>query len=86
MCSLLLVYVGLFACLNMVKEFIQIFQQRIHYFFDYINYVEWSLYLSSLLFAAPTLFQILFPYQWECGSVAVFVAWFNLLLYLQRYS
>jgi transient receptor potential cation channel subfamily A protein 1 len=24
--------------------------------------------------------------QWQCGAIAVFLAWFNLLLYLQRFD
>lgn len=79
-----LVYVFIFAAMNMVKELVQIYQQRWHYFLDTVNYMEWSLYATAMLFTAPTLFKLHFIYRWEYGSLAVFIAWFNLLLYLQR--
>lgn len=29
--------------------------------------------------------QQLFNFQWEVGSLAIFLAWFNLLIYMQRF-
>ena len=58
--------------------------QRLKYFSDFSNLIEWSLYLNCGLFVFPSLFGYMIHTQWECGAVAVFLAWFNLLLYLQR--
>jgi transient receptor potential cation channel subfamily A protein 1 len=48
------------------------------------NLIEWILYLSAAGFVVPTLWGIQLHVQWESGAVAVFLAWFNLLLFLQR--
>lgn len=73
--------------LNMAKEFMQMYQQGVSYALDLVNYAEWTLYATSLAFVLPmVLTGMLHPYQWQCGAVAVFLAWFNLLLYLQRYA
>ena len=58
--------------------------QRFKYFTDTNNLLEWILYITASLFVMPDLFGIVFQAQWECGAIAVFLAWFNLLLYLQR--
>ncbi len=59
--------------------------QRMSYFRDIVNYAEWALYFTTGVFVLPMLFAgHLCIYQWQCGAIAVFMAWFNLLLYLQR--
>lgn len=55
------------------------------YLTDFTNLIEWMLYTSSAIFVMPSLFGYFMHFQWESGAVAVFLAWFNLLLYLQRY-
>ena len=72
---------------NMLKEFVQMYQQRLAYVADLVNYVEWTLYVTSTIFILPMLVSgQLHMFQWKCGAIAIFFAWFNLLMYLQRYS
>ena len=54
------------------------------YFKDLNNYLEWVLYISSVLFTVPAILGYSTHSMWEFCAVAVFLAWFNLLLYLQR--
>ena len=60
--------------------------QKGRYFLDCQNAFEWSLYVTSLLFSIPFLFTCSFHWQWEAGALAIFLAWFNLLVILQRYA
>jgi len=50
------------------------------------NLLEWFLYISSMLFAAPILRNQMTDWQWTFGSITIFLAWFNCLLFLQRYG
>lgn len=59
--------------------------QRLRYFLDPNNLVEWVLYVSTAVFIAPVLFNDSDCLNMEAGAVAVFLAWFNCLLFLQRY-
>lgn len=60
--------------------------QRLRYFLDPNNLVEWVLYVSTAVFIAPVLFHYSDCLNLEAGAVAVFLAWFNCLLFLQRYT
>nr|WDP79878.1 transient receptor potential cation channel subfamily A member 2 [Apostichopus japonicus] len=56
------------------------------YLTEFTNIFEWVLYITSLTFVGPCLLSFSFATQWPCGAVAVFLAWFNFLLYLQRFD
>ncbi|CAF1353931.1 unnamed protein product, partial [Didymodactylos carnosus] len=53
-------------------------------FYLSFRYVQWILHISTLVFALPFLFDQSIHYQWEAGSIAIFVAWFALLFSLGR--
>ncbi|XP_071965136.1 transient receptor potential cation channel subfamily A member 1-like isoform X2 [Antedon mediterranea] len=78
--------ITMFSALNMFKEIVQMSYQRDKYFREVTNAVEWILYISSMLFVAPFLGGYSTHYQWSCGAIAIFLAWFNFLLYLQRFD
>ncbi|XP_071478085.1 transient receptor potential cation channel subfamily A member 1-like [Diadema antillarum] len=80
-----------FASMNILKEIVQLLQQasitgKGKYFYEFTNFLEWTLYATSLAFVAPYLAGQNEDFQWQCGAVAVFLAWFNFLLYLQRFD
>nr|XP_034311437.1 transient receptor potential cation channel subfamily A member 1 isoform X1 [Crassostrea gigas] len=72
--------------INILKELVQMVQQRLRYFLDPNNLVEWVLYVSTAVFIAPVLFNDSDCLNMEAGAVAVFLAWFNCLLFLQRFD
>ncbi|XP_077991580.1 transient receptor potential cation channel subfamily A member 1-like [Glandiceps talaboti] len=78
--------ISIFAALNVVKEIGQMIQQKFRYFLDLTNLLEWAIYGTTLAFILPFLMGQSHHFQWDCGSVAVFFAWFNFLLYLQRFD
>ncbi|XP_076315881.1 transient receptor potential cation channel subfamily A member 1-like [Tachypleus tridentatus] len=75
------------AILNIFKEFYQVYQQRVRYFTEPLNLLEWGLYITAglmsddytLLIEHPALRNIV-------AALAVFLAWFNYLLFLQRFN
>nr|QLH02044.1 TRPA1 [Agasicles hygrophila] len=75
-------YIGL----NIVREIIQIWQQRYLYFMDPINLVTWLLYLSAFIMTLPIFGGDMHDLQFTCASLTVFLSWFNLLLLLQRFD
>ncbi|XP_041484438.1 transient receptor potential cation channel subfamily A member 1-like isoform X2 [Lytechinus variegatus] len=80
-----------FASMNILKEIVQLLQQasitgKGRYFYEFTNLLEWTLYATSLAFVAPYLAGENKDFQWQCGAIAVFLAWFNFLLYLQRFD
>ncbi|XP_065292164.1 transient receptor potential cation channel subfamily A member 1 isoform X1 [Dermacentor albipictus] len=88
MVALTSVIVLAFVGLNIVKEFYQMYQQRAKYFLDIMNVLEWTLYISGGLMAAGHLSTMVVDRsnQYIMAALAVFLAWFNYLLYLQRFN
>jgi transient receptor potential cation channel subfamily A protein 1 len=74
-----------YIALNSLREVLQLYQQRWHYLLDPINLVSWLLYISSIIMIVPVFADQLCDLQLSCASITVFLSWFNLLLYLQRW-
>jgi len=75
-----------FSIMNAFKEVLQMKQQRWSYLGDAGNLLEWILYITAAVFVGPFLVGQSTTSQWQCGAVAIFLAWFNLLLFLQRFD
>ncbi|XP_072178435.1 uncharacterized protein [Diadema setosum] len=76
--------------LNVIRELIQLRLQRLSYL-TLGNAMEWTLYLLALLLVLPlnkTDFHsgitVRLAWQWQCGALAVFLAWINLILFIRR--
>ncbi|XP_010977650.1 transient receptor potential cation channel subfamily A member 1 [Camelus dromedarius] len=68
------------------KEVAQIFQQKMNYFLDNKNALEWVIYTTSIIFVSPLFIDIPAYVQWQCGAIAVHFYWINFLFYLQRFE
>ena len=57
------------------------------YFTSPINYVEITLYILSLIFISVIRRECLCPsyHQWQAGAMALFLAWLNLLLFMNKW-
>ncbi|XP_023702416.1 transient receptor potential cation channel subfamily A member 1 isoform X3 [Cryptotermes secundus] len=75
-----------YIVLNSLREVLQLYQQRWHYLLDPINLVSWLLYICSIIMIMPVFADQLTKLQLSCASITVFLSWFNLLLYLQRFD
>ncbi|XP_037720528.1 transient receptor potential cation channel subfamily A member 1 isoform X4 [Drosophila subpulchrella] len=77
-----------YIVLNSMRELIQIYQQRLHYILETVNLISWVLYISALVMVTPA-FQpdgAINTIHYSAASIAVFLSWFRLLLFLQRFD
>ena len=62
-------------------------QFRLKYLMDWTNWLELVLYFSTVLFVFVFGAPCLCPrnWQWQFGILAVFLAWINLVLFIQKF-
>ncbi|XP_049420957.1 transient receptor potential cation channel subfamily A member 1b [Epinephelus fuscoguttatus] len=84
--SLCMVMVLVMNVYSIVKEVVQISQQRWNYFKDYSNQSDWFSAVFSLLFIIPTMLNVEGSLHWQAGAMAVLSSWIGFLLYLQRFE
>ncbi|XP_059143881.1 transient receptor potential cation channel subfamily A member 1 homolog isoform X2 [Physella acuta] len=77
------------AGFNMLKELLQIYQAKLNYL-GWINLIEWTVYLTALLLVVSfndcqrqTGYR--YEWQWHMGAVTLFLAWFDLVLFIQKF-
>lgn len=79
----------IFASFHLLKELYQIYVQRLEYFKQVTNLMEWVLYLSTIIFILPYIFESLTSLRsypnltWQLGTLAVFLGYVNLILFVQ---
>lgn len=77
----------LYIILSSLREVVQIYQQRYQYLLDPINFVSWLLYIAAVIMVSPIFMDgHKCDYLFSAASLTVFLSWFNLLLYLQRFD
>ncbi|XP_034416620.1 transient receptor potential cation channel subfamily A member 1b [Cyclopterus lumpus] len=69
-----------------MKELVQISQQRWKYFKDYSNQADWFCAIFCLLYIIPTILNLDGSLHWQAGAMAVLGSWIGFLLYLQRFE
>lgn len=88
--TLMIVYaVGIVAYIfvNALRELFQVYQQKWHYLFEMNSIIAWFLYISSLIMVLPVFSGgAVTDMHYSAASVTVFLSWFNLLLFLQRFD
>ncbi|KAJ8413411.1 hypothetical protein AAFF_G00094070 [Aldrovandia affinis] len=82
-CMFLVLTLNLYA---IGKEVVQIVQQRLNYFRDISNGLDWAAAVCSIMFVIPLLLNVDGNLHWQAGAYAVLVSWVNFLLYLQRFE
>lgn len=77
----------IYIILNSIREIVQIYQQKYQYLLEPMNFISWLLYISATIMVSPMFMK---GYQcdilFSAASVTVFLSWFNLLLFLQRFD
>ncbi|XP_035219625.1 transient receptor potential cation channel subfamily A member 1 homolog isoform X2 [Stegodyphus dumicola] len=79
----------IFAVIHLLKEIYQI-QQNGRKYLNLENIMEWTCYLSALLFIADlnkcsSETGIRQVWQWELGSFSIFLAWMVLLMFISKF-
>ncbi|XP_058032168.1 transient receptor potential cation channel subfamily A member 1 [Ahaetulla prasina] len=78
--------VFIMSLFGICKEIIQLFQQKLNYLLDYSNLLDWTIYTTSIIFVSSLFVMLPIRLQWDCGAIAILLAWTNFLLYLQRFE
>uniref|UniRef100_A0A670XMQ2 Transient receptor potential cation channel subfamily A member 1 n=1 Tax=Pseudonaja textilis TaxID=8673 RepID=A0A670XMQ2_PSETE len=78
--------VFIMSLFGICKEIIQLFQQKLNYLLDYSNLLDWTIYTTSIIFVSSLFVTLPVRLQWDCGAIAILLAWTNFLLYLQRFE
>ncbi|XP_034428510.1 transient receptor potential cation channel subfamily A member 1b [Hippoglossus hippoglossus] len=71
---------------SIVKEVVQISQERWNYLKDSSNSTDWVSAIFSLLFIIPVMLNVEGSLHWQAGALAVLQSWIGFLLYLQRFE
>ena len=79
-------FITVYCLINTILEIVQLLQEGWEYFGDIENYIQWAIYISSLFFALPFLFNQSLHHQWVVGSIGIFVAYLGLLFLLGRFD
>ncbi|XP_041352044.1 transient receptor potential cation channel subfamily A member 1 homolog [Gigantopelta aegis] len=82
------VVIGL-AAFNLLKELLQIYQAKLGYL-GWTNLIEWIMFVTSLLLVIDfnecmRISGYRYPWQWQVGAVAIFLAWMDLVLFIQKF-
>ncbi|KAJ0059586.1 hypothetical protein NL108_001965 [Boleophthalmus pectinirostris] len=71
---------------SICKEVVQISQQRLSYFKDTSNQIDWFSAVCSLGFVIPLMLNAQGSFHWQVGAVGLLSSWVGFLLYLQRFE
>eukprot|EP00054_Salpingoeca_dolichothecata_P018052 m.110188 g.110188 ORF g.110188 m.110188 type:complete len:1047 (-) comp22707_c2_seq2:318-3458(-) len=77
--------VVIFSVFRLVVEVLQLANEKLRYFYDFLNYVEWILFVLSLCFMLP-FNEDKSVSQWTCGAFAVFLGWINLIMFVRIFN
>lgn len=72
---------------NAIREIVQIYQQKWHYLLEPANFISWLLYLCAFVMVSCVFWgNEVKEEHFSAASMTVFLSWFNLLLFLQRFD
>ncbi|XP_075241022.1 transient receptor potential cation channel subfamily A member 1 homolog isoform X2 [Convolutriloba macropyga] len=79
-----------FAVFNLIKEMFQIKVYKMVYFTSGTNAIEVGCFSLALVLTVPTALGFNDDNtpnapQWQCGAVAIFLSWINLVLFIQKF-
>ena len=75
------------AGIRLLLEASQLVYQRISYLFDWVNWIEISLYILSIIFVSVFRTTCLCPqvWQWQIGVMAILLAWIDLIIICAKF-
>lgn len=74
------------AFIRLIFELFQFFNLKIYYIFDWVNWIEVTLFVSAITFVFVYSSPCLCParWQWQLGCVAVFLTWIDLIIFIRK--
>ena len=75
------------AGIRLLLEASQFWYQRISYLSDWVNWIEVSMYILSIIFVVVFRTTCLCPqvWQWQIGVMAIFLAWIDLIVICAKF-
>lgn len=67
----------------MLTELSQMVANPKEYFFDFLNYAEIFLYISTIAFVCNGDFTCLNSWRWQLGAICIFLSWLNFVFFLR---
>ena len=70
-----------------VRIMIEIYQMVHHareYFLSFVNYMEGTLYVATIIFVSNFQFHCLSSWVWQLGALCIFLSWINFILFLRE--
>lgn len=82
------VVIIVYIAASSLRELVQMYQQRWHYILEIVNLISWILYISTLIMVIPVFKSDggITNVHYSAASISVFLSWFRLLLFLQRFD
>ncbi len=76
----------IFSIYRLISEVFQLVQLRLYYLLDWVNWVEVTMSILTILFAWVFHEDCLCPreWQWQVGTIAVFLAWIDLIIFIRK--
>ena len=77
------------ALLTLSNEvFHQLLVKRLHYFLEWVNWMELILYLCCIIFVSMPNWTCpcVSSWQWQVGIVAVLLAWFDFIVFTSNFA
>lgn len=68
---------------RMLTELSQMVANPKEYFFDFLNYAEIFLYISTIAFVCNGDFTCLNSWRWQLGAICIFLSWLNFVFFLR---
>ncbi len=80
------IVIAFLALTRLMMETFQLLLRRLTYLSDWINWMENFLFASSIVFVwvFNTDCFCTYKWQWQIGTLAVFLAWINLILFAEK--
>ena len=74
------------ALFRLFLEMYQMISQGLRYLLDWVNWMEWFLFVCTVIFASVFHADCLCvrDWQWQIGIVAVFLGWIELMFFLSK--
>lgn len=79
--------VVLFAVSRLLVETAQLISLRLFYLTDWINWMEVTLFILSIIFVLGYTVECHcnLDWQWQTGVVAVFLGWIDLIIFISKF-
>ena len=84
--SIASVFVIVYSAVMLIRELVQVIQFGAQYFTSFVNYIEVSLFIFTIMFASVHSNQCYctHSWQWQVGVIAVFLSWIALIFSIRN--